>query len=188
MKKYSWTIKGEDMEKTFRKRIHIIGSIGSGKTTLAKRLSTQLDIPYYELDNVVWKRSETGDSKRTTEDRDEYLQSVIGTDDWIIEGVHHKWVTPSFQHADVILFLDIKLSIRRFRVIKRFLMQKIGLETANYKPSFKILKDLYNYNTVFEYESKPEIFDMLRPYESKLIVIKNNNEVIDCLKKGNLNE
>ncbi|MFG3612939.1 hypothetical protein M2M59_01205 [Rummeliibacillus sp. G93] len=29
------------------KRIHIIGSIGSGKTTLAKKLSDQLSIPYF---------------------------------------------------------------------------------------------------------------------------------------------
>ncbi|WP_371811566.1 AAA family ATPase [Sporosarcina sp. Te-1] len=41
------------MEKTTPNRIHIIGSIGSGKTTLAKQLSKQLTIPCFELDNVV---------------------------------------------------------------------------------------------------------------------------------------
>ncbi|MEY9971336.1 hypothetical protein ABH966_001709 [Lysinibacillus sp. RC46] len=29
-------------------------------------------------------------------------------------------------------------------------MQKIGIEKANYKPTLKILKDLYNYNSIFE--------------------------------------
>lgn len=34
------------MDKPIPKRIHIIGSIGSGKTTLAKVLSNHLGIPY----------------------------------------------------------------------------------------------------------------------------------------------
>lgn len=53
-------------------------------------------------------------------------------------------------------------------------MQKTGIEKAHYKPTFKILKDLYSYNTVFEYKSKPEIFKMLSPYNNKLIVLKSN--------------
>src|SRR5699024_9580825 len=133
------------MEKTISKRIHIIGSIGSGKTTLAKLLSTQFHIPYYELDNVVWKRLKTGDIRRTQEERNEYLQSIIRADSWIIEGVHHKWVASCFENADVILFLDAALSKQRFRIIKRFIKQKIRLEKANYKPTFKIFKDLYSY-------------------------------------------
>lgn len=69
----------------------------------------------------------------------------------------------SFQNADLILFLNANLSTRRLRIIKRFLKQKIGIEKANYSPTLKISKDLYKYNTVFEYKSKPEIFDILCP-------------------------
>lgn len=168
-----------DKQKPIPKRIHIIGPIGSGKTTLAKIISEQLNIPYFELDNVVWKRLETGDMKRTEQERDEYLRKITISENWIIEGVHHKWVYPSFQKADLILFLDTNLSIRRFRIIKRFFMQKIGLEKANYKPTLKILKDLYNYNTIFEAKSKPEIFEMLSPYKSKLLIIKSDAEIIN---------
>ncbi|MHA6252944.1 AAA family ATPase [Oceanobacillus sp. CAU 1775] len=165
------------MEKRNPIKVHIIGSIGSGKTTLARKLSSQLHIPYFELFNVVWKRSDTGDRRRKEEERDEYLSEIIKSDCWIIEGVHHKWVTPSFQTADVIIFLDTKLSKRRFRIIKRFFMQKIGLEKANYKPTIKILKDLYNYNTVFEDEMKQEIFSMVKPFDSKLIVLNSHSEI-----------
>ena len=115
-------------------------------------LTRQLNIPYYELDNIVWKRLDTGDIKRTEQERDEYLSSIIASENWIIEGVHHKWVSPCFQHANLILFLDTNCPARKFRIIKRFLKQKIGIEKANYKPILKILQDLYNYNTVFEYK------------------------------------
>lgn len=164
------------MEKAIPKRIHIIGSIGSGKTTLTKRRSAQLQIPYYELDNVVRERFKTGDIIRSEEKRNTYLNEIIHRDR-IIEGVHHTWVSPSFENADVIVFLDTKMSTRRRRIISRYCMQKAGLEKANYKPSLKLLKDLYNYNTVFEYESKPKIFEMLRAYESKLIILQSNAEI-----------
>jgi adenylate kinase family enzyme len=39
------------------KKIHIIGSTGSGKTYLARELSNRLNIPYYELDSVMWSNS-----------------------------------------------------------------------------------------------------------------------------------
>ncbi|WP_152658470.1 DNA topology modulation protein FlaR [Oceanobacillus sp. CFH 90083] len=171
------------MNQRIPEKIHIIGSVGSGKTTLAMKLSMQLHIPYHELDNVVWKRFDTGDMRRTPEERDTYLKRIVNSDKWIMEGVHHKWVTPCLQNADVILFLDTKLSIRRFRIIKRFIRQKLGLETANYKPSLKILKDLYSYNTVFEYHSKPEILNMLRLYDNKLMLFKSDMEVINYFKQ-----
>ncbi len=64
------------MVKTAPAKVHIIGSVGSGKTTLAKELSTKLEIPYYELDNVVWMRKENGDSRRTEEEREKLLHRI----------------------------------------------------------------------------------------------------------------
>lgn len=172
-----------DLQIKNQKRIHIIGSIGSGKTTLAKKLSDQLNIPYFELDNVVWERFDTGDIKRTEQDRDKYLGEIIASKEWIVEGVHHKWVTPCFQHADLIIFLDIKHSTRRFRIIKRYFMQKAGIEKANYTPTLSLLKELYTYNTVYEYEIKPEIVDMLIPYKKKLIILKRSTEISNFLNR-----
>ncbi|MCB0319265.1 MAG: AAA family ATPase, partial [Bdellovibrionales bacterium] len=37
------------------KRVLIIGNAGSGKTTLAKKLSLQLKIPLVSLDSLFWK-------------------------------------------------------------------------------------------------------------------------------------
>ena len=36
-------------------RLDIIGSVASGKTTLAKRISQRFNTPYYEKDNVLMK-------------------------------------------------------------------------------------------------------------------------------------
>jgi len=44
-------------------KIYVVGAVGSGKTTFSKKLSNELDIPYFELDNICWNSDGTG--KRT---------------------------------------------------------------------------------------------------------------------------
>lgn len=65
-------------------RLDIIGSVASGKTTLAKRISQRFNTPYYEKDNVVWKRTSSGDEKRSPEERDRCFNEIINKKDWIV--------------------------------------------------------------------------------------------------------
>jgi len=165
------------MKSNFPKKIHIIGSVGSGKTTLARNLSSTLRIPFYELDNVVWKRCKTGDIRRSDEERELYLSEIVNSEAWIIEGVHHKWVMQSFEHAELIILLDTDYSKRTFRIIKRFILQKMRIEKANYKATFDIFKKMFEWNSYFEKESKQEILMMLNCYKDKLLILKDNTGV-----------
>ncbi|WP_409300644.1 AAA family ATPase [Peribacillus sp. SCS-155] len=165
------------MQRKVPEKIHIIGSVGSGKTTLAKALSSSYDIPYYELDNVVWKRFDNGDVRRTDEERDQYLRTIIESKSWIVEGVHFSWVSQSFSKADLIIFLDTNYSTRKLRIIKRFILQKIRFEKANYKPSFKMFKRMFGWNADFENIYKPEIKNMLQIHNDKLLILKDNTEI-----------
>ena len=171
------------LKKTNPKKIHSIGSVGSGKTTLAKEISSKLDISYYELDNVVWLRHKSGDIKRTELEREEYLNSIIQSSSWIIEGVHNEdWVNNCFLNADLIIFLDTKYSIRTYRIIKRFLKQKLRLEKSNYKPKLNILFKMFKWNRYFEEVSKVKFFSECDVYKDKIIVTSNTNSI-----KENLN-
>lgn len=168
------------LKKTIYKRIHIIGSVGSGKTTLAKKLSSRLDIPYYELDNVVWLRRESGDLRRTEQEREEYLNSILQSDSWIIEGIHNEdWVSNCFHHADVIFFLDTNYSIRTYRIIKRFLKQKFRFEQTNYKPTLDIFFKMFKWNRYFEEVGKINFFNNYEQHKDKIKVIKNAK----CIKE-----
>ena len=71
-------------------KIDIIGSVASGKTTLARKISQKYNVPHYEKDNVVWDRTPDGDRKRSPEERDLYFQKIISGDDWIVEGSPRK--------------------------------------------------------------------------------------------------
>ncbi|MET3698922.1 AAA family ATPase [Bacillus oleivorans] len=160
------------------KRIHIIGSVGSGKTTLARQLSKSLQIPFYELDNIVWTRSKQGDIRNRPDVRDQKLAAIVQGNEWIIEGVHHTWVQDSFKKADLIIFLDTSFSKRKYRIIKRFILQKLKMEKSNYKPSIKIFIKMFEWNRHFEHISKHEILHILEVYQEKLKIIKEPIELL----------
>ncbi|GGI16257.1 DNA topology modulation protein FlaR [Gottfriedia solisilvae] len=159
------------------KRIHIIGSVGSGKTTLAKNISNILSIPYYELDNIVWKRTSNGDIRNSMDDRDAIFQNIIGQDYWIVEGVHYEWVKKSFELADMILLLDVSKKKRKYRILKRFILQRLNIEKANYKPTLKMLRKMYKWNHNFELLYKPDILNMLKQYNHKVYLLKDNKDI-----------
>lgn len=168
------------MENSIPKKIHIIGSVGCGKTTLARQMSKKLNIPYYELDNVVWKRQKGHDIRRSEQERECYLNTLIRLDTWIIEGVHNEeWVGNSFKNAELIIFLDTSYSVRTYRIIKRYFLQKLRLEKSNYKPTLKIFFKMFKWNKYFEEVGKPKFFKKIKDYNVKILVVNNINEVED---------
>lgn len=160
------------------KRIHIIGSTGSGKTYLARTLSSQLNIPYFELDKVMWSSSVEFAGKNSPEIRDRLLEDIISEDAWIIEGIYYKWVMRSFEEADIIIFLTPKPMVRAIRIVLRFIKQRIGLEKANYKQTFKGLVDMLEWNYKFDSENMNKIYELLEHHKRKLIIVNSNNKVL----------
>jgi len=158
-------------------KIHIIGSVGSGKSTLARTLSDRLNIPYYELDNVVWHRTPNGDIRNSPEVRDATLHKIITSDHWIVEGVHHQWVQGSFEKAELIIYLDTPLWTRNYRILKRYMVEWLGLKKGNYKQSMSMLKRMYQWNYQYDVKSKPEIMRLLQPHQEKLLILHDNSNI-----------
>lgn len=163
------------MENT-PKKIHIIGSTGSGKTYLAKKCSERWNIPYFELDQVVWSGTVEMAGKNPPEVRERLLSDIIKQETWIVEGVYYKWLSESFQSADMIIFLTTHLYVRDMRIIARFIKQRTGIEKSNYKQTLKGLIEMIKWNHKFERIIKQQILDFLQPYSNKLIILKNNNQ------------
>ena len=87
-------------------KLDIIGSVASGKTTLAKSLSETYHVPFYQKDNIVWERTLKGDIKREDKARDQLFQGIINSEDWIVEGSPRKLLRESFEKCDYIILLD----------------------------------------------------------------------------------
>lgn len=147
-------------------KLDIIGSVASGKTTLAEELSKIYQVPFYEKDNIVWRRTSHGDIKRTDEDRDKLFREIIETKDWIVEGSPRKNLRESFKHCDYIILLDVNTFVRLLRVMKRWIRQRMGKQRYNTKPTFCFL--CYNIKWVFEYnKERKEIMAFLTKYRTR---------------------
>lgn len=150
-------------------KIHIIGGPGSGKTTLAKRLSEQMAIPCFDLDDLQWdNKADSYGKKRDPDERDDLLSKILSRDDWIIEGVYYAWCSRSFEDADKIYVLSVPRRTYRKRIVRRFVKRKIGLEPGK-KESIKSLIALMKWADKFQTENMIEIRKMLSKYTDKVI-------------------
>lgn len=104
-------------------RIHIIGGPGTGKSFMGRRLSESLGLPLLELDRIHSAQVDVAA-------RDDALQQFVQQPGWIVEGVYHRWVEPSFTRADHILVLQAPLWLRQVRILRRYLWRKLGWEAG----------------------------------------------------------
>jgi len=86
------------------RRIHIIGGPGSGKSSLARQLGAQLNIPVYELDKIAFEGREFSDRPLDVRLREIHLIAMQPA--WITEGIFVGWVDELLQAADLIVWLD----------------------------------------------------------------------------------
>jgi adenylate kinase family enzyme len=163
------------------RRIHIIGSTGSGKSFIAKKLSKVLAIEHYELDNIKYTKSNVTDKRVSYQERIQILKELTEQDEWIIEGVHHTWIQDSLEAADIIFFLNPNVWVRDLRIIKRFVLTRLNIDESNWKQSIKDVYTMITGNHKFEREKKPIIIDLLKKYESKTITLKNNKRIMNHL-------
>lgn len=157
-------------------KIYIIGIVASGKTTLAKKLSNKLNIPWYELDCIVHHETKVGRNKRTPEQQVEVIRNINESGKWIIEGTYRKSCHCLLDMADMVIFLDPPLWKRKIRIFKRFIKQQLGIEECHYKSDFKMLKQMYKWTNEFE-ENRMSFETLLNQYQAKLLRLSNNTDL-----------
>ncbi len=135
-----------------KKKIYIIGPVGSGKTTLAKKLSQKYNIKNYELDNIIW--NDTTGQKRTNREIKKMFEEIVRKESYIIGDVGREIFKKGITDSDVIYYIKLNRMKLYFRILKRWIRQKLKLENSGYIPTIKILfkmfgwleKDLKNQN------------------------------------------
>lgn len=163
-------------------KLDIIGSVASGKSTLAREISEKYRIPFYEKDNIVWERTPNGDKKRSPDERDSIFKEIIEGENWIVEGTPRECLKESFAYSDYIILLDVNTYTRLFRVFRRWIRQRAGREKYNSRPTFKFL--YYNIKWVFEFNAdRKKIAESLSEYGTKYITFSSSEQAMQFIEK-----
>jgi len=86
------------------KRISVVGSSGSGKTTVARRLAAALAVPYVELDALHWQPNWTG---ATGPELAEKIEAATASASWVVDGNYWSKVGPQvWAKADTVVWVS----------------------------------------------------------------------------------
>jgi adenylate kinase family enzyme len=168
------------------KRLHIIGASGSGKTTLAKKLSKELNLPHFDLDDVRYPPKIN--KVRPTKERVPHAMRLAKQDEWLIEGIYtNNWVSEILKKADQIIWLDMPLHVTLPRIIKRHIKQRItGQDRYGFISFLQLVKFAFDYhfpdqkNFLSEEDfalSREKAEKILAGYEEKVLRVRSVDEM-----------
>lgn len=165
-------------------KIYVVGSVASGKSTLARQISQITGIPCNHLDEVVYIPDSTqplGNRKRSVEERDALFEEILTQKDYIMEDAGRTCFINGMEQADAIVLLEVPLIVRKKRILLRWIKQNFGLEKSIYKPHIDMLKAMFqwakDYNTDADGTKGRVSF-----FQNKTIILHNNRDINRYLK------
>ncbi len=163
-------------------RIHIIGGPGSGKSYITAKLAERFGVPAHDLDDLFWDRAALGYGIRANAaDRDRQLATIVSKDGWIIEGVYYQWLAPSFVAADVVIVLTPSVWTRHWRVVRRFILRRLGTIPSKHE-SLADLWRLLRWSHAYDTDNLAQARKFVTERGRKLVECKTFSHVLAATK------
>jgi adenylate kinase family enzyme len=108
-----------------RRRISVVGTSGSGKTTTASQIAERLGIPHVEMDALHWEPNWTEAPLEVFRER---VERALGGDAWVVDGNYSKVRDIVWGRADTIVWLDYALPVILWQVTWRTLRRSLRRE------------------------------------------------------------
>lgn len=106
----------ESMSSSPPARILIYGVTGSGKTTLARRVSERLRLPLHLVDDLRW---EPGWVAVPTDLQRARIEAVCSTPAWVLDSAYGAWIDAPLAAADLVVGLDFPRHVSLSRLLVR---------------------------------------------------------------------
>jgi adenylate kinase family enzyme len=102
------------------KRVQILGSSCSGKSTLAEQMAELMDAPFIDLDALNWEPNWVSVSAKDPAEFIRRLQQATEGDAWVVAGSYTRFAQRAFwERLDSIIWLDLPLWQLVWRLMKR---------------------------------------------------------------------
>lgn len=107
------------------RRVAVVGTSGSDKTTLARRLAERLGVPHVELDAIHWGPNWTPAPADVFRER---TAQALSGEAWTVDGNYSAVREIVWPRADTIVWLDYALPVIMGRVMIRTLWRVVTRE------------------------------------------------------------
>ena len=171
------------------KKIAVIGKPANGKSTLSKELALATGIKLYALDSVLYKPIGEEVSRQSYE---EFHESIISSDEWIIEGFGPMSSLDSFNRrleaADTLIYIELSYIVTYWLVAKRFL-KGLFIKPEGWPEGSSILKGTMESYRVLKYCPKFWNDSFLQRLENlasdkSLYIIRSLSELNNFVEKN----
>lgn len=171
------------------KKIAVIGKPANGKSTLSKELALATGIKLYALDSVLYKPNGEEVSRQSYE---EFHESIISSDEWIIEGFGPMSSLDSFNRrleaADTLIYIELSYIVTYWLVAKRFL-KGLFIKPEGWPEGSSILKGTMESYRVLKYCPKFWNDSFLQRLENlasdkSLYIIRSLSELNNFVEKN----
>jgi adenylate kinase family enzyme len=106
-------------------RFNVVGSSGSGKSTTGRAIADALNLPYVEIDKLFWKPNWT---ESTDGELETSIKDAISGDGWVLDGNYSRTTPLKWEHAQVVVWLDLPYLVILYQVIVRTLVRSFSRE------------------------------------------------------------
>jgi len=122
------------------RRVIVVGTTGSGKTTFSAALARRFSLVHIELDALHWAAGwqEVPDSLFR-----EKVEHAIRTPAWVVDGNYHTVRDLTFPRADAVIWLDYPFLLNFWRILSRTIRRIVTREilwNGNRESIFEALK------------------------------------------------
>jgi adenylate kinase family enzyme len=128
------------------RRIGVVGTTGSGKTTLARQLAARLGYPHVELDALHW---ESNWIEAPLEVFRERTARALGGETWVVDGNYSKVRDIVWSRADTIVWLDYLLPVIMWRLVWRTARRVITQEELWNENRERLSTQLFSRDSIF---------------------------------------
>lgn len=98
------------------RRVLIYGVTGSGKTTLAEKLSAVTSLPWYSVDDMTW---EPGWVEVANDEQRRRISEICARSEWILDTAYARWRDIPLSRAELIVALDYPRWVSLQRLLRR---------------------------------------------------------------------